>query len=240
MVTFSVIIPAHNEEPIIVQSVLQLARAFEKDGRFDWTIYVVDNASTDRTSVAVRDIGHSRIRLLRVDEKGKGIAIRQGFAAAKASILAFTDADLSIEPEELLQAALLVRDGLADIVIGSRLLPGSISTGREWWRIATSTAFHHLATLLVGTNASDTQCPLKVMGERGKAIMLATSEQTWFFDLEFLAFAEQEGLSIKEYPVTWVEHRYPLRRSKLSTIRDGIGAFIPMLRIRKRLKRRRS
>lgn len=240
MATLSVIIPAYNEGPVIAQSALRLARAFEEDGRFDWTIRVVDNASTDHTSAAVLALGHPRILLLRANEKGKGIAVRRGFAAAEADVVAFTDADLSIEPDELLQAALLVRDGIADLVVGSRLLPESAQPGREWWRSATSGIFHRLAALIVGTNASDTQCPLKAMNGKGRALMLATRERTWFFDLEFLAFAERGGLSMREYPVTWIEHRYSGRRSKLSTTRDGLRAIIAMLRIRRRLWRERS
>lgn len=240
MATLSVIIPAYNEGPVIAQSALLLARTLEEDGRFDWTIRVVDNASTDHTSAAVLALGHPRILLLKIAEKGKGLAVRRGFADADADVVAFTDSDLSIEPAELLQAALLVRDGLADIVIGSRLLSESAQPGREWWRTATSGIFHRLAMLIVGTNTSDTQCPLKAMNRRGRDIMLRTNERTWFFDLEFLALAEREGVSMKEYPVTWIEHRYSGRRSKLSTTRDGVRALLAMLRIRRRIRREHS
>jgi hypothetical protein len=67
-------------------------------------------------------------------------------------------------------------------------------------------------------------------------LFLSTKEDTWFFDLEFIALLERLGIPFREVPVTWNEHRYPKRRSKLSTTRDGVRGVIAMLRIRRNIE----
>ncbi len=66
-------------------------------------------------------------------------------------------------------------------------------------------------------------------------VFLATRDESWFFDLEFVALLERLGVAIEEVPVTWDEHRYAKRRSKLSTTKDGVRAVLEMARIKRRL-----
>ena len=110
-----------------------------------------------------------------------------------------------------------------------------MAQGREWWRTGSSKLFNMLARVITHVTVSDTQCPLKIMNRRGREIMLATEEETWFFDLEFIALCERLGIGKVEVPVTWEEHRYPNRGSKVRALRDGFGAVVAMWRIRSRL-----
>lgn len=232
---YSLIIPAYNEAPVILPTVRSLIDVFEQQKDFHWEIIVVDNASTDNTKEQIRDFNHPQVSVIALTEKGKGRAVRAGFAKAAGEIVGFTDADLSVEPKEILAAFLAVSCDEADIVVGSRAHKKSISPGREWWRTGSSEIFHLLAKEIVGVRVRDTQCPLKVMNTLGVRVMLGTQEETWFFDLEFLALCESLRLRVKEVPVTWNEHRYPDRKSKLSTVRDGVRSVGAMFRIKRRL-----
>ena len=231
----SLIIPTYNEALVILPTVRSLIEVFEKQKDFDWEIVVVDNASTDDTKEQMEDFGHAQVSVMSIKEKGKGRAIRAGFTKAEGEVIGFTDADLAVPPKEILDAFLFALRDDADVIIGSRVHKESTLPGREWWRTRSSSVFNLLAKMIIGVRAGDTQCPLKVMNASGLRVMLGTQEETWFFDLEFLALCEALGLRIKEVPVTWDEHRYPDRKSKLSTVRDGIRSIGAMVRIRRRL-----
>ncbi len=234
--TFTLIIPAYNEAPVITPTLELLRDAFEKQARYEWAIVVVDNASTDDMSHLVRALNDPRITAMVLAEKGKGHAVRAGFRETTSQFVGFTDADLSVPPHEIIRALDEVCRGNVDVVIGSRFHPESVMPGREWWRIGSSQLFNYLARLMIGVTVSDTQCPLKIMNDKGKALMLATVDRTWFFDLEFLAYAKQSDLRIDEMPVTWNEHRYPDRKSKVSALRDGFRALNAFVDIRARLR----
>lgn len=231
---FSLIIPAYNEAPVIIPTLRILCDAFSRVEE-DWNIVVVDNASTDNTALAVEQMGNEHVSALKILEKGKGNAIRAGFLHADGDLVGFTDADLSVLPEEIVNAFLSVLNGEADVVVGSRAHPESKLPGREWWRTASSRLLNLAEQLIVGVRISDTQCPLKVMNHKGKEAMLATRERTWFFDMEFLLLAKRLDLNVNVVPVTWNEHRYPERRSKLSMLTDGVlRSVFAMFRIRLR------
>lgn len=237
----TLIIPTYNEAPVIRETLQTLLTAIDAEqSDHHWDILVVDNSSTDGTIASAESINDPRVHTLRLEERGKGRAIRAGFAVAAGNIVGFTDADLSVEPREIINSFYRVGSGAADIVVGSRLHPESIMPDREWWRMGSSYFFNILARTIVGVNTSDSQCPLKVLNKQAVAVMLATEENTWFFDLEFLSSVQELGYMIEEVPVLWNEHRYPERRSKLSTTRDGFSAIVAMFRIRKRLSQQRA
>ncbi|HEY9585557.1 MAG TPA: glycosyltransferase [Candidatus Paceibacterota bacterium] len=230
----TLVIPVFNEAEVILPTLSLLCDVFERESGLRWSIIVADNGSTDGTGDLVAHLANDRISLLHLDEKGKGGAVRMAFTKADGDIVAFTDADLSVSPEDIVAAIKFVASDATDVVVGSRLLSKSRVPGREWWRTASSRAFNFAARLVVGLHKSDIQCPLKVMNGKGVKVMLATKESTWFFDLEFLALAEHLLLRVVEVPVTWNEHRYPKRKSKLKA-GDSIRALFAMLRIRQRL-----
>ncbi len=241
---YSLIIPAHNEAEVIAATLTLLAEAFVSHGQKNkddsaWEIIVVDNASTDGTADVVRSINDKRIMVVERAERGKGLAIRAGFREATGDVIGFTDADLSVAPEEVVDAFYRVGRDRSHVLIGSRFHPASAMPGREWWRTGSSQVFNFFARSIVGVSFSDTQCPLKVMNKDGHTVMCATKEDTWFFDLEFLALVSALGLTIEETPVSWTEHRYPERKSKL-TPKDSFNALIAMRRIRARHKEQLS
>ena len=231
----SLVIPVFNEAPVILPTLRLLAENFEQQYSSDWEIIVVDNASTDDILARVSQIDDARIHVVHLDEKGKGRALRAGFVQASGDIVGFTDVDLSVPPEDIISALACAEAHPGSVVLGSRNHPKSVMPGREWWRTMSSHMFRLLARYIVGVRASDTQCPLKLMPDSVINIFLSTKENTWFFDLEFVAILEGLNIPLVEVPVTWNEHRYPGRQSKLSTTRDGLRAVVAMFRIRHRI-----
>ena len=230
-----IVIPAYNEAPVIEATLRALSGALEHELPDAWEIIVADNASTDGTGDVARRVAHPHIRVEHVTKKGKGNALRQAFAKCDAEFVGFTDADLSVPPEEVAAFATSYIARPDGVLIGSRLHKDSLMPGREWWRVGSSRIFNILARLILGVRVSDTQCPLKLMDAKGLRVMLATKEDTWFFDLEWIALLERLNIPVTEVPVTWDEHRYPDRKSKLSTVKDGARAVVAMFRIRSRI-----
>lgn len=227
------VIPAYNEAPVIVPTVRALARALSETD-LDWSIVVADNASSDHTGDVVRDLNDPRVLVHPVPSKGKGNAVIAAFDAFPADIYAFTDADLAIDPEQVIGSILRIARAEADIAYGSRLSRASDLGRREWWRTLSSRSFNLLARMITGVTASDTQCPLKAMTHGAARLLIGSSERGWFFDLEFLARAEKQGFRIVEIPVRWTEHRYPGRKTKLKLL-DSVRAIQSMFAIRHRL-----
>lgn len=230
---YSLIIPVYNEAPIIVDTLRALNEEFSRHDSCTWELIVVDNASTDATRDVILKAGVPNVSLILLEEKGKGRALRRGFRVATGDLVGFTDADLSVPPHEIVKAFFaLEKNKTIVVVIGSRFHEESTHAGREWWRTGSSAIFNTLARMIVGVRAMDTQCPLKVMNKEGVRIFLATTEDSWFLDLEFIALLESLHTPFLQVPVSWDEHRYVGRTSKLSFIKDGIGACIAMVRIR--------
>ena len=226
-------IPAHNEAPIIVESVRELQEALAALPGADARIIVADNASSDGTGDAIRALNLPHVQVLTVPAKGKGAAVITAARASDADYFGFIDADLSAHPRHLHQLIQQVMRGAA-IAIGSRLHPGAV-IDRSLPRTATSRAFNLLRRLIVGVPVLDSQCGIKVTDARGLAHLRACEETGWFFEIEWLRRAELAGLPIKEVPISWEEFRYKGRASKLKVITDGCAAIAAFFRIRKRL-----
>ncbi len=154
----------------------------------------------------------------------------------EADFFGFIDADLSADPRGIRALLEALQQGKADIAIGSRLVDDRM-VRRSFWRTLSSKIFNVLRRMLIGIPVQDSQCGIKIMNQRGRAILAACQENGWFLDLEFLARAQRKGLSIVELPVAWDEQRFIGRASKLRVMRDGFGALVAMVRIRRRLDR---
>ncbi|MDO8585182.1 MAG: polyprenol monophosphomannose synthase [bacterium] len=140
----SIIIPTYNEReniPTLLRKIFDVL----KDASIDGEVIVVDDNSPDGTGVLLDDLakdyslslskGHQSLRVLhRAGKLGLSSAALEGFAAAKGDILAVMDADFSHPPEKLPEMFRLVESGAADMVIGSRYIPGGKIIGWGWYR----------------------------------------------------------------------------------------------------------
>ena len=114
----TVVMSAFNEESTIAASVRKvLAQSFVCE------VIVVDDGSTDGTLACLSDLVDDRLRVLAQPvNRGKGAALRKGFAAATGDFVAVQDADLEYDPTDLAKLLGPLRDGRADVVYGSRFM----------------------------------------------------------------------------------------------------------------------
>jgi glycosyltransferase involved in cell wall biosynthesis len=227
---FSIIIPAYNEENRLPSTLERLSQFLEKQP-FASEIIVIENGSDDRAFEIAQQfaVGKKNVRLLRSERRGKGLAIRQGVAAASGKYIFLCDADLSMPVEEISKFIPPQLQGV-DIAIASREAPGSVRYNEPYYRHFTGRVFNTLIRLLVLPRLQDTQCGFKcIRAQVARDIFSYQTLTGWAFDVELLYIARHHGYQIVEIPIHW----YFNGDSKISIVRDSLRMFLDLLRIRR-------
>jgi putative flippase GtrA len=202
-----VAIPVYNEEADLERAVRRLHAYAGAELPYDVRITIVDNASVDATwSIAQRLRDElPNVEAIRLDEKGRGRALRAAWMTSDADVVAYMDVDLSTDLRALLPLVAPLVSGHSDVAIGSRLLPAS-NVVRSARRELISRAYNLLVRTTLGTRFHDAQCGFKALRtEVAQRLLPRVQDQSWFFDTELLVLAQRAGLRIQEVPVDWVD-----------------------------------
>jgi len=226
---FELIIPAHNESLVILETIKKLEDCLSKLN-LNYLITVADNCSSDGTDQIIKKANIKNCRVVSTSKKGKGTAIVNCAKNTKSNLFGFIDADLSADPKHIESFVEEIISGKCDVVVGSRFHSGS-KVKREFLRDLLSRIFVYVRSIFVDIDVVDSQCGLKIMNNRGIVTLAMCEEKTWFFDLEFLDLAKKVGLGVKEMPVDWNEFVYKNRKSKINILRDGFLAMLAFVRI---------
>jgi dolichyl-phosphate beta-glucosyltransferase len=234
-IALSVVIPAFNEEDRVGPTLAAIldhlsSRALAAE------IIVVDDGSRDDTKAkaAAALEGFSEAKVIALPRnRGKGAAIKTGILEARGDLILFTDADLSTPIEELDRFLPLAAAG-ADIVIGSRALPGAdIRVRQRRVREGMGKIFNRLVRIFVLKGIPDTQCGFKLFRrEAARTVFEETRTCGFCFDVEALALGRLRGLRIEQIPVAWRDS--PPSRVRL--IRSSAEMIVDLIRIRRRLR----
>jgi dolichol-phosphate mannosyltransferase len=122
----SAVIPAHNEEGSIEETIDGLARAFDQ-ARIDYEILVVDDSSTDRTRAVVQHMAAANPRVRYHQShypRGFGFTVRAGLDEFDGDAVAIVMADASDDPGDLVRYQRLLEEGY-DCAFGSRFIRGA-------------------------------------------------------------------------------------------------------------------
>lgn len=205
----NVTIPVFNEERRLERGIRRLAPFLAQALACDYEIVIADNASTDRTPLlgAALACELSRVRVVRMETKGRGGALRQVWSESDADVFSYMDVDLSSDLASFPELVRKIATGEADLAVGSRLLLKS-GTQRSWQRELLSRSYNRLLRVSLGARFSDAQCGFKALSRRAAQTLLPLIENNhWFFDTELLVLAEKAGFRIHDLPVCWREDR---------------------------------
>jgi SAM-dependent methyltransferase len=217
----SVVVPCRNERGNVAEI---FSRTPELGSGTE--LIFVDGSSEDGTVEEIEKRLSSRpgARLIRQgDGKGKGDAVRKGFAAASGEVLFILDADLTVPPEDLPKFYKAIAEGHGELINGSRLVY-PMETGSMRLLNMLGNKFFSLAfTHLLGVPVKDTLCGTKVLRRehyqrivQGRAFF---GDFDPFGDFDLLFGAAHCGLRIAEVPVRYRARTYG--DTKINRFRHG-------------------
>ncbi|MEU7471220.1 bifunctional glycosyltransferase family 2/GtrA family protein [Streptomyces sp. NPDC044984] len=202
-----VVIPVYNEEKDLKPCVRGLHEHLTRTFPYAFRITIADNASTDGTPHVAGRLAERfpEVRSVRLEQKGRGRALRTVWSASDAPVLAYMDVDLSTDLNALLPLVAPLISGHSDLAIGSRLSRSSrVVRGAK--REFISRSYNLILRGSLQARFSDAQCGFKAIRRDVAQVLLPLVEDSgWFFDTELLVLSERAGLRIHEVPVDWVD-----------------------------------
>lgn len=227
----SVIIPAYNEEALIVSTLDCLQSYFSRRPE-SFEILVVDDGSRDKTVELVRQLQKNRdnLRLLvNPQNRGKGFSIQRGVLESRGQIIIFTDADLPYELDAVDGFLQALRKN-CDLAIGSRVLPGAEVRGVPLLRYVAGQIFSWMVQAVLFQGLPDTQCGFKSFrAEAAREIFRRLTIGGFGFDVEMLFIARKRRYAIQPVPVHMIEHR---QRSRVRLVTDSLKMFANLFMVR--------
>jgi SAM-dependent methyltransferase len=209
--TVSVIIPARNEAGNIEAAIHRTP----KMGAGTELIFVEGN-STDNTWAEIQRVKaaypDNDIKIMQQSGKGKGDAVRKGFAAATGDILMILDADLTMPPEELPKFYEVLARGQAEFANGVRLVYPMDKEAMQFLNLCANKTFGIIFTWLLGQPVKDTLCGTKVLS-RAHYDQIAANRAYFgdfdpFGDFDLLFGAAKLNLKIVDVPIRYKDRTY--------------------------------
>src|SRR3954470_23267342 len=202
-----VVVPVFNEQAALERSIRRLHRFLSAGLPSSCRIVIADNASTDATPAVPAALAHELpgVEVLRVERKGRGLALREAWSRSDARVLCYMDVDLSTDLRALLPLVAPLLSGHSDVAIGTRLAR-SAQIVRGPKRELLSRGYNRILRTVLRARFSDAQCGFKaVRADTAHELLGAVHDDGWFFDAELLYLAQRRGLRIHEVPVDWVD-----------------------------------
>ena len=230
----SIILPAHNEEMRLPETLTQLENYLASHD-FESELIIVENASSDATLEIATEFALRNQNCIVLSENipGKGNAVRAGMLAARGTYRFVCDADLSMSIDQV-DLFLPPRCSGYDIAIGSREAPGAQRIDEPIYRHLIGRVFNTMVRWLTLPGLQDTQCGFKCFTARAaETLFPLQTMEGWTFDVEILAIALKRGYKVVEVPIRW---RY-FPGSKVRVLQDSFHMATDLITIRRRLRK---
>lgn len=219
----SIVIPCRNERGNIESAILRMP----KFGSAQEIVFVEGNSNDgtfeecERVRMAYQTTWN--IKVLKQDGKGKGDAVRKGFAAATGDVLMILDADLTMPPEALPKYHTVIETGKAEFVNGTRLIYPMENEAMRPLNLIANRLFALLFSYLVNTRLTDTLCGTKVLLRKDYEAL--ARERNYFGnfdpfgDFDLIFGAAKQNLKIIETPIHYKARTFG--ETQISRFRDG-------------------
>ena len=229
--TLSYVVPVHNEESILEETVGQVVRRLRAFPGSE--VVLVENGSVDRSPLLVRELARrltgAEVAVVPTESaKGLGHAYRRGIEASTGDLVVLTAADLPFGFSDLDQ---VVASYAADeVVIGSKAHPETRSPTSASRR-AMSTGFRLLRRALLGQRVGDSQGTFFLPGGWARRIGPHLRSGDYLVTTELALAAERSGLGLREVPVIG---RAVGRPSTVRPVRDSGRMLLGLVGLRLR------
>jgi glycosyltransferase involved in cell wall biosynthesis len=217
------VIPAYNESKNIGPVIAEVSKYVDH-------IIVVDDGSVDRTKEVAANMNARVIRNKR--NMGKGFALKRGIIEClryNPDIVVTIDADGQHDPSEIPKLLSPIISEEADVVIGSRYVPGSI-TDAPFYRKIGLYLLNNINRVLVKTSVTDSQSGYRAYTKNVLSTILKYDASGYAVEVEQLALLENSGFRVMEVPIT-VKYRGLDITSKSKPFPHGAHILYAIFRI---------
>ena len=200
------------------------------DDQLSLEIIIVDDSSDDDSSVIAKELSevYPSVKVLTHEtNQGKGAALRTGFKKATGNFVAVQDADLEYDPRDLKKLIGPLKDGVADVVLGSRFLSQDAHRVLYFWHYLGNKFLTFVSNMFTDLNLTDMETCYKVF-KREVIQQIEIKENRFGFEPEIVAKVAHMRVRIYEMGISYFGRTYA--EGKKIGAKDGARALYCIFR----------